>query len=303
MQENYLAKWLNNELSEEELAAFKKSDEYASYQRIIATSDTLEAPDFDIENALEALRNKQSLDSTKVIRLKPFRRFLKVAAAVVVIMIGSYFYLNTLEETYTTQYTQNEEITLPDASKIILNADSEISFSAKKWDKKRKVTLNGEAFFKVAKGKKFTVDTDQGKVAVLGTQFNVENREGIFEVTCFEGLVSVTYKDKETKLPAGSSFMVIDGKIVPAEKPNTSMPSWINEESTFNSIPLKYVFDEFQRQHDITVQTQNIDLNKLFTGTFSNTDINLALQSISVPSQLKYTLEGNKVLFYAESVP
>ncbi len=303
MQENYLAKWLNNELSEEELAAFKKSDEYASYQRIIETSDTLEAPDFDTETALEALRNKQSLTDTKVIRLKPFRRFLKVAAAVVVIMIGSYFYLNTLEETFTTQYAQNEEITLPDASKLILNADSEVSFSAKKWDKKRKVALKGEAFFKVAKGKKFTVDTDQGTVAVLGTQFNVENRKGIFEVTCFEGLVSVTYQDKETKLPAGSSFMVIDGKIIPTEKTNTALPSWINKESTFKSIPLKYVFEELQRQHAITVQTQNIDLNKLFTGTFSNTDVTLALQSISVPSQLKYKSEGNKVLFYAESAP
>ena len=41
MQENYLAKWLNNELSEAELSEFKKSDEYATYQRILDTSNTL----------------------------------------------------------------------------------------------------------------------------------------------------------------------------------------------------------------------------------------------------------------------
>jgi len=49
MQENYLAKWLNNELTEVELAEFKKSDEYASYKRILEATNTLEAPDFDVE--------------------------------------------------------------------------------------------------------------------------------------------------------------------------------------------------------------------------------------------------------------
>ncbi|MRX63205.1 FecR family protein [Maribacter luteus] len=303
MQENYLAKWLNNELTEEELAAFKKSDEYASYEQIVGASNSLKAPEFDIDNALEAVKNRRTLNEPKVIGLKPFRRFLKVAAAVAVIMIGSYFYLNTLDENFTTQYAQSKEVLLPDSSKIIMNADSELSFSSRKWDKKRNVSLNGEAFFKVAKGKRFTVSTEQGTVAVLGTQFNVENRDGFFEVTCFEGLVSVTYKGKETKLPAGTSFMVIDGNIVNAEKPNSPMPSWVNKESSFKSIPLKYVLDEFQRQHNVMVETQNIDLDKVFTGTFSNTDTDLALQSISVPSHLKFKLEGNKVLFYAESAP
>ncbi|WP_273273488.1 FecR family protein [Maribacter polysiphoniae] len=303
MQENYLAKWLNNELTEEELAAFKESDEYTSYQRIIKASDSLNGPDFDMENALEAVKNKRTLHESKVVQLKPFRRFLQVAAAVMIIMIGSYFYLNTLDESFSTQYAQNEEVILPDSSKIILNADSEISFNPKKWDKNRNVTLKGEAFFKVAKGKRFTVATDHGTVAVLGTQFNVENRKGFFEVTCFEGLVGVTYNGKETKLPAGTSFMVVDGNIVASETPKSSTPSWLNKESTFKSIPLKYVLAEFQRQHDIQVETQNIDLGKLFTGTFSNTNTDLALQSISVPSQLQFKLDGKKVLFYAESAP
>ena len=303
MQENYLAKWLNNELTEEELAVFKKSDEYATYEQIREASGTLEAPGFDVENALEAVKNKRTLRESKVVQLKPFKRFLKVAAAVTIIMVGSYFYLNTLNENITTEFAENKEVVLPDTSEILLNADSEISYSKKKWNTERNVSLAGEAFFKVAKGKRFTVVTDQGSVAVLGTQFNVEGRKGFFEVTCFEGLVSVTYMGKETKLPAGNSFMVIDGNIVSTEKPNSAMPSWINKESSFKSIPLKYVLDEFQRQHNVKVETQNIDLGKLFTGTFSNTNTDLALQSISVPSRIKFKLEGNKVLFYAESAP
>ena len=59
MQENYLAKWLNNELSEEELAAFKRSEEYASYQKIVRAADALEAPSFDMEKALGDLKARQ----------------------------------------------------------------------------------------------------------------------------------------------------------------------------------------------------------------------------------------------------
>ena len=84
---------------------------------------------------------------------------------------------------------------------------------------------------------------------------------------------------------------------------NEAEPSWKKGESTFKSIPLKYVLDEFQRQHNIEVELKNIDTTQLFTGTFSNTNKELALKSISVPLQIKFKLEGNKVLFYGESAP
>jgi ferric-dicitrate binding protein FerR (iron transport regulator) len=303
MQENYLAKWLNNELSEEELTEFKKSDEYTTYRKILEASGTLEGPDFDVDQALTALKNKRELTAPKVVQLHPFRKFLRVAAAIAVLLVASYFYLNSLDENISTQFAENKEVVLPDNSEITLNADSEISYSEKAWDKERNISLKGEAFFKVAKGKRFTVSTKAGTVAVLGTQFNVENRNGFFEVTCYEGLVSVTFNGKETKLPAGNSFMAINGKIAEGKVVNISQPSWMSNESSFKSIPLQYVLDEFERQHNITVETKNIDLNQLYTGTFSNTNVDLALQSISVPSQIKFNLEGNKVLFYAENAP
>ncbi|MDO6517648.1 FecR family protein [Zobellia uliginosa] len=298
MQENHLAKWLNNDLTEAELAAFKKSAEYASYERIVAASNQLRSPDFNVDEALMALKNQRTLKDSKVVQLHPFKKFLRVAAAAAIIMFGSYFYLNTLDKNIVTQYAENKEILLPDNSEVLLNADSELSFSERKWKKERNVALKGEAFFRVAKGKRFTVATDAGTVAVLGTQFNVENREGFFEVTCYEGLVSVTFKGKESKLPAGSSFMVIDGKIIKARAAKAEQPSWLNHESSFKSVPLKYVLNEFARQHNVKVETENIDTDQLFTGTFSNTDTKLALKSISAPSQIKFKFEGSKVLFY-----
>ena len=303
MQENYLAKWLNNELSDEELAAFQRSEEFATYERIVKASNGLEAPAFDTTRALEDIKSRQAAGIGKVIKLRPSQYFMRIAAAVTVLVAASYFYIASLDETFSTAYAQHTEIVLPDASEVLLNADSELRYSDRNWDRERKLSLKGEAFFKVAKGKKFTVLTDMGEVSVLGTQFNVESRNGFFEVTCFEGLVSVQYKGQEEKLPAGSSFLVINNTIVPSEAPAATEPSWVRNESSFKSIPLKYVLDEFQRQYDVEVAVQNVDLELLFTGTFSNTDIKLALQSISAPSQIKYEFEKNKVLFYAENAP
>jgi len=303
MQENYLAKWLNNELSEEELAEFKKSAEYASYQKIADASKKMQGPEFNMDQAWQRFKGNKGAKDTKVIPLHPFKQFLRVAAVIAVLLCGSYFYLNSLDSTFTTQLAEQSEVVLPDASEVILNAGSELSFSEKKWDDNRNVKLDGEAFFKVAKGKKFTVYTDAGTVAVLGTQFNVENRNGFFEVSCYEGLVSVSFNGKEIKLPAGNSFVAIEGKIQETNVPKNSQPSWMQNESTFKSIPLKYVFAEFERQFNVTVELKNVDTEQLFTGTFNNTQIKLALESISTPSQIRYKLEEDKVLFYAGNTP
>ncbi len=303
MQENYLSKWLNGDLTKAELSEFESSDAYVSYKRIADATERMKAPEFDNDRAYQALKNKLELQDKKVVKLHPFRNFLRVAAAAAVLIMGSYLYLHLSDETISTSYAESKEITLPDLSEVVLNADSEISYSERKWEKYRNVNLKGEAFFKVAKGKSFTVATDAGNISVLGTQFNVENREGFFEVTCFEGLVSVSFNDKETQLRAGNSFIAINGEIAEAVAASTSEPAWMNNESSFNSVPLKYVLDEFERQHNITVKTLDIDLDQFFTGSFSNSDSGLALKSISVPLQIKFKFEGDKVLFYGENTP
>lgn len=303
MQENYLAKWLNDELTEAELAEFKKSDAFATYQKIRDTAATLEAPEFDLDKAWASLELQKKTERPKVFTLAPFKPFLKIAAVVSVLLAASFIYLSTLNESVSTGYAENKSITLPDNSEIVLNAESEVSYSEKNWDSKRNISLSGEAYFKVAKGQQFTVATDQGTVTVLGTQFNVEARENYLEVSCFEGLVSVTFNGAETKLPAGNSFLAINGHSTAQKVLVNGSPSWLTNESSFKSVPLNYVLDELQRQYDLRVKTEGIDLNQLYTGSFSNENLNLALKSISIPLQIKFKLEGNKVLFYDEKAP
>ena len=300
MQENYLAKWLSGELTEKELQEFTSSEEYHAYKKLVDTSGSLKAPDFDVDAALQQVKNTTQQSKGKVVQMKPYKRVFQIAAVIAVLVTGSYFFVNSLDENVGTINAEIAEVVLPDSSEIILNASSQVSYNKKKWDKERNVDLEGEAFFKVAKGKKFTVSTRDGVVAVLGTQFNVENRKGYFEVACYEGIVSVTYQNQEIALPAGNGLQIIDGQLKMLEVTKGSAPSWIQKESSFTSTPLSYVLTEIERQFNITIEAKDINTKERFTGSFSNTDLNLALKSVSTPSQLQYTIEGNKVTLYAK---
>ncbi|MBQ0740845.1 FecR domain-containing protein, partial [Aquimarina celericrescens] len=81
---------------------------------------------------------------------------------------------------------------LPDGSFVDLNAGSELTHQRFFWSQNREITLQGEGYFKVTSGTNFTVTTSLGKIEVLGTQFNIKEREKLFEVNCYEGRVKVS---------------------------------------------------------------------------------------------------------------
>lgn len=298
-----MAKWLSGELSGEELETFKRAGDFASYAKLLEVSNDLQAPGFEVEQALDLIREQRSEKAPKVFTLRPYGTFLKLSAAIALLIVGSYLFLESQRESISTGYAERSVLSLPDASEITLNARSRLTYNEKNWDRSREVTLQGEAYFRVAKGKTFTVTTDHGSVVVLGTQFNVENRKGFFEVSCYGGSVRVTHNKRETELPAGSSFLVVDGKITDTGGSRGKRPSWLDNESSFESIPLKYVLAELERQFNIRIRTQNMDTDLLFTGSFNNTNLEMALKSISTPSKISYRIEGDNVLFYAGNTP
>ena len=66
-------------------------------------------------------------------------------------------------------------IALPDGSSVWLSSNSKLTYPVAFTGKKREVTLDGEGYFEVAKGKKpFIVKTSKYNIEVLGTVFNVE---------------------------------------------------------------------------------------------------------------------------------
>jgi ferric-dicitrate binding protein FerR (iron transport regulator) len=298
MKENYfLAKWLNKELTDEELTNYVSSKDILAYKKIIATSNNLQTPKFDAENVLNTI--KINSHKQKVRKLN-FNFAYKVAAAIAIIA-SSFYFISSKSTVYTTKLAEKTNFTLPDQSKVELNADSKISFKEKNWNTHRNLKLKGEAYFSVKKGSKFTVNTKLGSVSVLGTKFNVIVRGNYFQVTCYRGLVSVSYKNKTIKVPAGTSFKAENNIAEKTFEIENTLPSWIQNFSTFKSMPYHFVIEELQRQYKIKIEYNSELANTLFTGTFTHTNLNLALKAVTVPLNLTFkTISDHKVRFVSE---
>ncbi|QNM85026.1 FecR domain-containing protein [Polaribacter pectinis] len=297
--ENNILKLLNREISDEELARLKESKDFTTLEKIAHYSAQIETPKVDVEKSLAALKLKTESTSKKgkVVQFN-FKKLYKYAAAVVVLLTTSYFFLFNNEANFNTNYAQTKTFNLPDNSEVVLNANSEITYSKKDWEESRNLDLNGEAFFKVQKGKKFTVNTEIGEVTVLGTEFNVKERENYFEVKTYEGLVSVSYKDTLVKLPRGTIFKVVNGKIDTTNTFDINEKSWLQNESNFKSTQLRFILEEIEHQFGYKIETKDVDLDVLYSGGFTHTDINIALQSVTIPLQLSYKIEDKTITIF-----
>ncbi|PKP12298.1 MAG: hypothetical protein CVU08_11235 [Bacteroidetes bacterium HGW-Bacteroidetes-3] len=292
MEQNYfLAKWLNNEITEAELKKHVSEDEIRAYKKIITASSQLETPDYNAEDALEKIKLKHV--KGKVRKLQFINNFFKVAAVLAIMVASSYYFISNKSTVYATNFGEKTNFDLPDNSNVRLNADSKVTFKPKNWKNNRELNLKGEAYFSVFKGSKFTVNTTFGAVTVLGTKFNVIVRDHYFEVNCYEGVVSVTFQNKIVKVPAGSMFKVLNSTSEFGQITETN-PSWIENNSAFKSMPYKYVIQELERQYNITILYDAQFETTLFTGNFTHTKLDTALQAISVPLNLKYTIISDK---------
>jgi len=129
--------------------------------------------------------------------------------------------------------------------------------------------------------------------ALSSIAFNTNSWDNHREVTCYEGKVRVKTTTKNIILLPGDTFLIIDGKYIATEKENLPTPSWLNSKSMFKSIPYREVIAEFERQYNTTVEYENINGSQNFTGSFTHNDIEIALKSITLPLQLKYSKSDN----------
>ncbi|WP_025741843.1 FecR family protein [Aquimarina pacifica] len=299
-EKKIIDKWLNHEeLTKDESETFKKLEAYDSYMKISNTAKKINVPSYDVNSELTGLfdtlsERKKHSGSTRVLV-----NLLKIAAIFVIAFVAYFSIFYTSNTTIKTLASQKISIELPDHSDVLINAQSSLSYSKKDWKNNRKINLSGEAYFKVAKGEKFDVHTSLGVVSVLGTEFNVNQRDNFFEVVCYEGLVQVSYEGVETDLPAGTKLRILNGKVLKGSV-TSEQPDWSENRSTFVSMPYRFVLDEFERQYDVTIFGKNIDKTTLFTGNFVHSDIKMALQSIVIPMHLNYNIDGDRITLFKE---
>ena len=296
MKENrLLAKWLNDDLSEDELAAFKADPDFEKYQKIKNYTEHLAVDDLD-ENAMLSNILKQKKATPKVVPL--YKKWLFQAAAVFVLALGITFVLkNFTSQTQTANFGEKTAFSLPDDSKVVLNSGSEINYKKWNWNNDRHIELKGEAYFRVSKGRRFEVQTSLGKVTVLGTQFNVKARKNRFDVVCYEGRVKVNYANTQILLTHGQSVSFENGKQIKM-KTLSPRPEWMDNQICFYRENIRTLMDEVERQYNIQIELNAKDTSSLFTGKLPSKDLDVALQIISTTNHLKAKkVSKNKIIF------
>jgi ferric-dicitrate binding protein FerR (iron transport regulator) len=301
-RDEYIKKWLNDSLTVEERRQIEEGDGFAGLRKLSKALQYFKAPEFDTETELDGLHARMNAADGMVVSMHWIRPIWRVAAVLIVIMGIVLYLFNNRSITVQTMVSEHTEWRLPDNSEVHLNSGSVISYKGKTWGENRTLALEGEAYFEVQKGSQFEVETSLGIVRVLGTKFNVKERGSLFEVICYEGLVEVEYNGTVEKLNQNRTFTLFNGEIILGSlSEGMTSPDWLNGESTFRSMPFRFVKEEFERQYDVTISLENVDQDQLFTGRFTHSDIGLALEQITLPLNIKFhQTNDQKILLTGE---
>ena len=131
-------------------------------------------------------------------------RYGAVAAVLIGVIWGTLYWVTgsdkELAQHLLTQENQGVSTlatTLEDGSVVLLAKETSLLYPKHFIADKREVSLQGNAFFDVAKkqGQPFWIDTEQAKIEVLGTAFSVQSDENApFRLSVQRGIVKVTLK-------------------------------------------------------------------------------------------------------------
>lgn len=307
-KDDILGRWLEGNLSETEVQELESRSDFEYYEQLIKVADTFSYPEFDTEKSYTSLLEKRNEVNNKqskgrVFKLNSFAK--KLAAASVVLLIGAtvWFGINSSKNTFTTGFGDKEIATLTDGSEIRLNSKSEVTY--KDTETARLLTLDGEAFFDVKKDNRtFEIETNLGSVTVLGTSFNVYNRNNEMKVACTTGLVRVAFKNntEQVTLSPGESVVLTNNKVTKLTFDKEDVLDWLENKTIFNGNPLKEVIADLERQFDITVKyPENFNINRSIKTSYPHENVDTALDIVFG------TLEGidykrnNKIVYLSQN--
>jgi transmembrane sensor len=252
----------------------------------------------------------------KNIRSNLFGSLLKYAAVfVLAFLMGSltlYFINRSDRNTLSTQYNtidvpygERSQITLYDGTKVWLNSGTKLKYPVVFGSNSRRVILEGEAFFDVAKDSKhpFVVNSGKLQVEVLGTRFNVcaypEDNE--FSTTLEEGSVNAvnTINGKFAKMNPGEQVVLnreTDG--LNLQKVDIDLyTSWKENLLKFDDATFGEVIKKMERWYDVKITVApGINTKERYTMTIKTESLREMLQLVSKTTKINYEIKENTVL-------
>jgi ferric-dicitrate binding protein FerR (iron transport regulator) len=203
-------------------------------------------------------------------KTRPLYYYL-AAAAVILLLAGLAGFMRFYDTTLQAPAGQHLSRTLPDGSTVHMNAGTELTYHPHWWRFARILELEGEAYFEVEPGKRFTVVSPQGTTRVLGTSFNIYARNNQYRVHCLTGEVEVKTGAGKTKtLQPNQAIRVSNTGEMEYRTGVQSRHaiSWTQNRFVYTAVPLQEVFKEMERQFDITIEIEAPIEGAEYTGNF-----------------------------------
>ena len=236
-----------------------------------------------------------------------------VLIGITIVAFCFFFYSKNKSIEIATEFGQIQHITLPDSSKVVLNGNSKIKYH-RSWDKNpREIWLEGEAFFSVTHLKnnaRFTVHLSSGKkIEVLGTEFNVINRENHDCVVLKSGSIKLSLPDKkgiekEIYLKPGDLIETDQTAVEQAEIKKASVNpetyySWTKGKWTLDGTSLGEMLVHVEENYGVHVEVADDKLlKKRLSGSIPLSENNPALliEDIAQLFELQLVKKNNKLI-------
>lgn len=193
-------------------------------------------------------------------------------------------------------------ITLPDGTRVWLNAASRLTYPTAFKGNDRTVELLGQAYFEVAKAanRPFRVKVGKLNVNVLGTSFDIMAYpdEKNVNTTLVEGSVRVDNGNTMKLLqPQQQAIADLKAGLLTVQKADIDRTlAWKNGLFIFNNADFEWVLREISRWYDVEFINMAGNSNELYGGSMSrNAKLSEVLHLLSTASSLHFTIEGRKV--------
>lgn len=315
-------RYIQNKANQEEVRRLsiwiKKNQEISLWleQQIMASPSTI-----DSEVRMRILRNietaigsEKKADDHKQNKIRfQLNKWMRMAAMIILPLLtagGVYFYMSRNESSsaplvIAVERGQKANITLPDGSKVWLNSQSKLTYSANFNLRKRELQLDGEAYFEVAHNpnKPFIVQSNDITVEALGTAFGMKayNEDKQISSILMRGKVRVT-------TPAGGVILMPNDRIMYDKTTRkqikntvtnaTDFTGWIHNELRFENESLGDIAKTIQRIYNVNIVFSTVKLkNQRYTGSINNNSLESVLNIISLTSPVLFQINNQQVTF------
>ncbi|MFO7826078.1 MAG: FecR domain-containing protein [Cyclobacterium sp.] len=258
---------------------------------------------------------------SKIRPLRPWLKYWKVAASLLLVIASAYFLMQAMDYTdpdpvlaermieRSTGEGEKLRLTLPDDTKITLNANSSISFSSLYGVEERRIRLSGEAFFEIAKDslRPFRVEADGMITRALGTRFNAYARSGDFAVALTEGRVAVDGAQNTVELEPGQLARIVKNDASPeltVEKFDLeAITGWKENILVFDRKPLKIILEDLERWYGVAMKIDpRINVNRRVIGTFRNKNLTDVLTGLGFSLGFEFNINQKEIILKKNSL-